>query len=219
MTLTHLSEAKLRTLLRRIIPDPFTPPDEWAEKNIYASTTNDNEIYIQNVELAVGDKIIFKNTAKSLEQGYAQIKDDCPGAASFSAGSSNELTVKTGEAGTYDFYIDLSVTKGIWVVKHVPTVHKTVNISGPDWLYQADPDFFAHVWDGSSHYVDVLLTKTSDGVYDLAFAESWTPTNIKVYRCKPGASAPHFDGGDTEGKVWNQSNEVAWAASMSVTFA
>ena len=97
------------------------------ERNVQLSTTNDNEIYIEGVELDVGDMIIFKNTAKSLEQGYAQIKDACPSAIFLEAGTSNELKVKTDGTGTYNFYIDLSASKGIWVVKQGYTPAVTTN--------------------------------------------------------------------------------------------
>lgn len=95
------------------------------------NTENENEIYIKDVELAVGDTIIFQNADGSVKQGFAQLKEVAGnGSAHFEAGTNGEL--KALDAGTYDFYVDLSLEKGIWVAKQVDpstlvTVTFTVN--------------------------------------------------------------------------------------------
>lgn len=88
---------------------------------------NDNQIEIKNLQLEAGDEIIFKKTSASLEKGYAQIKDACPAATFFEEGADNVLKVKAGGEGTYEFYVDVTASKAIWIVKqgYVPPVDPT----------------------------------------------------------------------------------------------
>ena len=90
---------------------------EGEDQAVVNSEDNIRQVEIKNVEMTAGQKIIFQNADGSVKQGFAQIKDDnAVGLANFQAGANNELQAK--EAGTYDFYIDISLAKGIWVVKH-----------------------------------------------------------------------------------------------------
>lgn len=87
-----------------------------ADQAVSNSADNLKQIEIKNVELEVGDTIIFQNADGSKKQGFAQIKEtNVKGLANFEAGENNEL--KATAAGTYDFYVEISETKGIWVVK------------------------------------------------------------------------------------------------------
>ena len=84
------------------------------ETAVVNSTDNENQIEIVDLEMQVGDTIIFKKG--DAKQGYAELKvDPANGSAHFEAGANGEL--KALDAGTYNFYVDLSLEKGVWVAK------------------------------------------------------------------------------------------------------
>lgn len=189
-----------------------------ADAAITLDTGNLNQINLTNKALVATDKVLFSNSDGTVTMGYDDIKAALPAAvkANFEKGANNEIIVKADCDATYDFYCDL--IEGIWINKQTAPVAHTVNFSGPDAIYDYDPDFFAHVWDNDSHQKDVLLTNVSAGVYSLNWNESWEPTKIMVFRCKPGGTAPHW-GEETPGKVWAESNQVDWGLTVTVTFS
>ncbi len=148
------------------------------------NTTKETEYYRQGLELLADDEVFFCITIDEVETWYhySNVKDDCIDLVKDSepyihgeeeeARSDHNLVIKAD--GTYDFYVDTALTKGIWVSKHVepqPEQLKTFYLKpNANWLEKGDgvdPRFAVYAFGGSQGEQWFDMTKVADGVYSV----------------------------------------------------